>query len=150
MLKITGIGSGGASAPPKLLILKIRAKSVEIWAKCVKTFAKSFYVLWFCKSGTQNQNANVLDLLFFWRSCFFVFFGQVRVIWASLGVIGAKMVLGVLRFEKWAQHEKKCSRFFGGHFFGVFSGKFGEIWAKIFRISEHLPAPTAVLQIVHL
>jgi len=33
--------------------------------------------------------------------------------------------------------------FFGGHyFFAVFSGKFGEIWAKILRTPKNLPAPT--------
>jgi len=31
--------------------------------------------------------------------------------------------------------------FFGGPFFGVFSGKFGKIWAKILRTPKNLPAP---------
>jgi len=34
--------------------VKIRAKSMEIWAKCLKAFAKRLYVLWFYKNGTQN------------------------------------------------------------------------------------------------
>jgi len=32
---------------------------VEIWAKFVKTFAKSLYVLRFHKNGTQNRSADV-------------------------------------------------------------------------------------------
>jgi len=28
--------------------------------------------------------------------------------------------------------------------FGVFSGKFGEIWAKMFRTPKTLPAPTPI------
>jgi len=30
-------------------------------------------------------------------------------------------------------------------FFGVFSGKFGEIWAKIFRTPKNFPAPTTMM-----
>jgi len=63
-----------------------------------------------------------------------------------LGEIWAKMVLGMLlNLRKCAQHEQKCSRFFGGRSFSLrefFSGKFGEIWAKILRTPKNLPAPT--------
>jgi len=30
--------------------------------------------------------------------------------------------------------------------FAVFSGKFGEIWAKILRIPKNFPAPTPMVQ----
>jgi len=36
----------------------------------------------------------------------------------------------------------KCSRFFEGIFFGFFSGKFAEIWAKILRTPKNLSAAT--------
>jgi len=32
--------------------------------------------------------------------------------------------------------------------FGVFSGKFGEIWEKILRTPKNLPAPTPMLDVV--
>jgi len=52
-IRVTGVGGGGASTPPKLFIwkqsgqnhLKSGQKSAEIWAKCVNAFAKSLYVL---------------------------------------------------------------------------------------------------------
>ena len=50
----------GCNRTPKTFdLVKIHAKSVEIWAKFVKTFAKSLYVLWFHKNGTQNRSADV-------------------------------------------------------------------------------------------
>jgi len=33
----------------------------------------------------------------------------------------------------------------GGTFFGVFLGKFGKFWAKIFRTPQNLPAPAPIL-----
>jgi len=68
-------------------LVKIRAKSVEIWAKCANTLAKSLYILCFYKHGTQNQSADV-----------FVFGGHVLYssLRASLGEILAKVVLVVL------------------------------------------------------
>ena len=58
-----------------------------------------------------------------------MFFGKA---WVKFG---QKWCLKCLDFKKCAQHEMKCIRFFRGHFsfFGVYSGKFGEIWAKILR-----------------
>jgi len=45
--------------------LKIRAKSVEIWSQCVKTFANSLDVLWFLKNGALNQSADgFLEVIF--------------------------------------------------------------------------------------
>jgi len=38
-------------------LVKIRAKSMEIWAKCGDTFVKSLFVVWFYKNGTRNQSA---------------------------------------------------------------------------------------------
>jgi len=38
--------------------VKIRAKYVEIWAKCVKAFAKSLDVHGFLKNGAENKNAD--------------------------------------------------------------------------------------------
>jgi len=59
--------------------VKIRAKSVEIWAKYVDTFAKSLYVLRFYKNGTQNQSADIfLEVMFLFSS-----------FWASPGKNGA-------------------------------------------------------------
>jgi len=45
--------------PKTFNLVKIPTKSVEIWAKYVKTFAKLLYVPWFYKTGTQNQSADV-------------------------------------------------------------------------------------------
>ena len=61
---------------------------------------------------------------FFWKSCFL---GKLGEIWASLGEIGQKLCLKCLDLKKCTQHEMKCSRFFGHHVFGVFSGKFGKM-----------------------
>jgi len=44
-LRLIGVRGGGASTPPKVDLVKIRAKSLEIWAKCMNTFAKSLYML---------------------------------------------------------------------------------------------------------
>ena len=99
--------------------LKIRVITMEIWVKCVKTFAKLLYVLWFYKNGTHNQDAHVfvfLEVMFLWE------------IWASLVELWAKMVLEVLWFEKLRQH------FFEGIFLGVF---FGQVCSP-----QNLPAPT--------
>jgi len=61
--------------PKTFDLVKVRVKSVEIWAKCVKTFAKSLHVLSFYKNGIQNQSADAI----FWRSCFYVIiFGNAR------------------------------------------------------------------------
>ena len=126
--------------PKSFDLMKIREKSVDIWAKYVKTFAKSLYVLWFCKNGTQHQSAN-----FFWRSSLYlVLFGQVR---GDLGKfrrnLGKKVAWSVLWFQKMHRTWKEMqSFFFGGHFLWSFSGKFGEIWAKILRTPKNSPAPT--------
>ena len=92
----------------------MRAKSVEIWVKCVNTFAKIVYVLWFYKNGTQNQSAD-----FYWRSCFYV----VDYFSGKLGEIWAKMVLVIPWFEKMRPTWKEMQSFFGGlgdHFLWVF------------------------------
>jgi len=80
------------------------------------------------------------------------FFLEVRFLFRSfllgkLGKIWAKMVLQVcLYLKKCAQHEKKCSHFFGGHFlWSFFLGTFGKIWAKILRTTKNLPAPTPMV-----
>jgi len=52
--------------------LKIRAKSGEIWAKCVKTFAKSIDVLCFFLNGAQNGVQT------------FLFSGKLGEIWAKM------------------------------------------------------------------
>jgi len=53
--------------------------------------------------------------------------------------IWAKMVINMLWFEqKWCP--KWHEEVFAGHFFGVFSGKFGRIWEKILCAPKTLPA----------
>jgi len=61
---------GGMQAHPKTFdLVKIRAKFVNIWAKCVDTFAKSLCVFWFHKNDTQNQSADFfLEVMFLFRS----------------------------------------------------------------------------------
>ena len=83
-------------------------------------------------------------LFLFWRSCFFSPFrasqGKFGQVW---GKFRQKWCLKCFDLKKCAQHEKKCSRFFGGHFlWRYFSGKFGEIWAKILHTPKNLPIPT--------
>jgi len=80
--------SGWKRIPKRFDLVKIRAKSVEIWAKCVKTFAKSLDVHCFLNNGAQNQRADV-----FLEVIFLFFSGKLRKIWA-------KTVLDVLWFEK--------------------------------------------------
>jgi len=80
---------------------------------------------------------------FFWRSCFYlVFFGQVRGnfgIWASQGKFGQKWFLKCFDFDALT---KMAPVFFRSFSLEFFSGKVGEIWAKIIRTHKHLPAPT--------
>jgi len=79
----TGVGGRGASkrTPKTFDLVKIRYKTVDIWAKCVKTFAKSLYVLRFRKNAPKIKVQT-----FFWRSCYYlVLFGQVR---KNLGMFG--------------------------------------------------------------
>jgi len=53
--------------------------------------------------------------------------GKFRQVWAQ-------MVLEVLWFEKMCQYEMKMQSFFLEVILcGIFSGKFGEIWAKIYH-----------------
>jgi len=59
----------------------------------------------------------------------------------KLGEIWANMVLDMLWFLKMCP-KSKCSRFFGGYFFECFSGKFGEMWAKMLRTPKNCPVPT--------
>jgi len=57
------------------------------------------------------------------------------------------MVLEVcFRLKKYAQHEKKCIVFFRSFSLEFFSGKFGEIWAKIPRILKNFLPPTPMFK----
>jgi len=110
--------------------LKIREKSVESWAKCVKTFAMmcTDFLKWCPKSKCR--------LLNFLKAIFLVFFGQVR------GHL-AKIVLDVLWYEKNEPKMKwNAVIFLEVILLEFFSGKFGEIWAKILRTPKNLPAST--------
>ena len=132
--------------PQKVLIwwksgknpLKIRVKSVEIWVKCVKAFTKSLYMVWIYKNGTQIQSAD-----FFFKVMFFV---QVRENLGRFGWnLGRNGTWSALIWKnapnmKW--NAVVFFIFFGSHFFGIFSGNFGAIWAKILRTPKNLPAPT--------
>jgi len=87
----------------------------------MKTFAEVLYVVWIYKNRTQNKSA---DFIYFWMS--------------SSCEIWAKTVLEEPWFEKIRPALNEIQSFSVGHFLG----KFGEIWAKIFRTSKNLPAPT--------
>ena len=74
----------------------------------------------------------------------FFFSGKLGEIWASLGEIGAKMVLDMLCFDvKKMRRKSKCSRFICLEvIFGVF---FGQVWGSLGknpRTPKSLPAPT--------
>ena len=79
---------------------------------------------------------------FFWNSCFYlVLFGQVRV---NMGENGA---WSVLSFKKIRPTWKEMQLFFFRSFsLEFFSGKFGEIWAKIPRILKNFLAPTLMFK----
>ena len=118
--------------------VKIREKSVEIWAKCLKTIAKLLYVLWFYKSGTPNQSADVLFVIFFWSCFYFVLFGQV---WRKFV---QKWCLKCLDLKKCAQHENERSRFFWKViFFGVF-------WASLGKFGKKSFTPPKICLLLHL
>jgi len=71
MLDHAGAGGGGQAYHPKLVI---RWKSGQNLWKFGQNVAKSLYVHWFYKNGTQNQSVDR-----FLESCFYLFlFGQVR------------------------------------------------------------------------
>jgi len=114
--------------PKSFDLVKIREKSLKIWANVWKNFEKSFDVLLFWKSGAQNKNANR-----FFGVNFFSFLqasdGKFGQVWGNLG----KMAPDVLWFEKYAPKMKGNVVVFGGHFWEFFSGKLREIWAKILR-----------------
>jgi len=78
MLDHAGAGGGGASAPPKTCdSVKIRAKSVEIWAKC-RQIAVCALILqkWHPKSKCRP---------FFGGHVFIYFFsGKLGKIWAKI------------------------------------------------------------------
>jgi len=107
--------------------LKIREKSVEIWAKCVNTFAKSLYVLWFCYDESVD---------FFGGHVFILFFSGKL---GKFGQVGEIFLHKVLWFEKTRLTWKEMQSFFC-------SGKFEKIWEKIFRNTPNLPAPTPTRQ----
>jgi len=98
------------------------AMSIEVWAKCVKTFTKLLYVLWFYQNCTQSQSADVfLEVMLFFSS-----FRQVR---GNLGQNGAWSSLN----WKNAPNMKWDRVVFYGHFLWSF---FGEIWTKFPRTSK--------------
>ena len=98
----------------------------EIRAKCVNTFAKSLYVLWFYKNSTPNKSANV----FLWRSCFYlVLFGQVR---GNLGKFGENLgkngAWSALIWKNAPNVKRNAVVFFGGHFlWSIFRARLGNL-----------------------
>ena len=119
----------GRSAPPKHLIgWKSGQNLWGIWAKCVKTFAKSLYVLWFYKNSTPNESANV----FLWMSCFYlVLFGQVR---GNLGKFGENLgkngAWSALIWKNVPNVKRNAVIFLEVIFFGIFFGHVWGIWAN--------------------
>jgi len=101
--------------------LKIREKYVEIWPKCVNTFAISLYMLWFYK---KVQTFFVGAHVFIW-----FFSGKFGNIWA-------KMVLGVLWFEKIRPTWKKCV-FFVFFIFVFFGWVFGQVCGNMGKNPLH-------------
>ena len=105
---------------------KIRAKCDEMWAKNVQNFAILLYVQLIYKNGTQNESEDVFVS------------GQVR---RNLGELGWYFC------KKWwlkclALSEVVQLFFLMEVIFSLFfSGKFAEIWVKILRTPKNLPAP---------
>ena len=82
-----------------------------------------------------------------WRRFFSEVIILISCFWASLGEIWEKIMLAVCFDFKKCKNWKDCSRsFFEVIFFGVFSGKFRKIRAKIFHTPKNLPAHTPMLQ----
>ena len=116
----TGVGSGGAGGtnePQKLLTWW---KSVQSLTICV-FFEKMVLQKWNPQSNWKR--------CFFLESCFYlIHFGQVNGIFGKFGRhLGknAKMVLDL------------CFDFRGHFLWSFFSGKFGEIWAKILLTPQY-------------
>jgi len=108
---------------------------VEIWAKCVNTFAKYLYVCFDFTKMARKIKAQTFQFFFGGRILFSSFrassgkFGQMRE------KFGLKWCLKCFDLKKCVQHEKKYSRFvfvffFGGHnlwsIFRASLGKFGQ------------------------
>jgi len=85
------------------------------------------------------------------KSFFFLFLLKViflNYFSGKFGGIQAKWCLKCFDLKKCTQHEMTCSPFvfFWSSFsLEFFSGKFGEIWTKILRTPQNLPAPTPML-----
>ena len=119
--KTSGVGGGcegGASARPKVCLLKIQAK---FWVISVKTFAKTLIiwakmvpnVVWFEKKQ-RLTSAESHEILF-------------------LELIPKEGLLEKMFAQKWSKN---------------FSGKCGEIRAKILRTPKNLPAPAPMRKTV--
>jgi len=95
---------------------------VKIWAKCMNTFAKSLYVLWFYKNGTQNQSADVfLEVMFLFS------FGQVG------GNLGRNGAWSALICKKMRPTSKEMRSFFWGPFlWSIFRASLGKFAQKSF------------------
>ena len=103
---------------------------MEIRAKCVKTFVKLLYVLWFYINCTQSQSA---DIFYFLRSCFsLVRFGQVR------GNLGKNGVWSASNWKKCAHLHMRCNRFFfWGHFvWSFFRARLGKFRQNFFALPK--------------
>jgi len=82
---------------------------------------------------------------FFGGHYFFVFFGQVRGNLAQAwGKFGQKLCLKCFDLKKCGQNEMQ-SFFWRSFSVEFFSGKYGEIWAKILRTPKNLPSPTPMI-----
>jgi len=115
---------GWKTTPNNFDLMKIREKSVKIWAKCVKTFANRFMPFGFTKMAPEIK----VQTFLFLEVMFFQFvFGQVKGNLSKFeGNLSRNGAWSALIWKNAPEKWNDIQSFFEVIFFGVFSGKFGQ------------------------